>query len=47
MGEEFKATDIDKMIEVLNAAEDHIKDAEWVRDQKKKLQFQHDIALRM
>lgn len=47
MGEVYKKADIDEMIEILNEAEDHIKDAEWVKDQKKKFQFQQDIALRM
>lgn len=47
MGEVYKMRDIDQMIEILNEAENHIKDAEWVKDQKKKFKFQQDIALRM
>ena len=39
MGEDYKILELDRDIERLNLEEHKIMDADWVREQKKKIQF--------
>lgn len=45
--DKYKQAEMDHTIELLNVAEEYIKDVDWVRDQKKKFKFQQDIARKM
>lgn len=45
--DKYNQAEMDHIIELLNVAEEYIKDVDWVRDQKKKFKFQQDIARKM